>query len=84
MVVRKRSRPISNFLSAQVGPLIQLWLLRLLVPLGAQKEYITRHGFCSDTLSEAIGLNAHIDLEADIDPGKARQAVRKQIGRAHV
>lgn len=84
MVVRKRSRPISNFLSAQVGPLIQLWLLRLLVPLGVQKEYITRHGFCSDTLSEAIGLNAHIDLEADIDPGKARQAVRKLHAEAEI
>ena len=36
--------------------LIRLWLLRLLVPLGAHREFIGPHGMRSDTLAEAIGL----------------------------
>ena len=41
--------------------LILLWLLRILVPLGGQREFMNSHGFNNDSLAEMIGLGHWID-----------------------
>ena len=44
-----------------VSPIIQLWLLRILVPLGGQQQFVNFHWFDSNRLARAVGLDAWID-----------------------
>ena len=37
-------------------PLIQLWILRLLVPLGGYREFLTRYGFGDEALASYLGI----------------------------
>jgi len=45
--------------------IIRLWLLRLLVPLGAHREFIRTYSFSDDLLAVALGLGRWIDGEPD-------------------
>ncbi len=60
-----RRAPRRQFLSQQsladLPPIVHRWLLRMLVPLGGQKEFIGTHGFQNDSLAELIGLADMID-----------------------
>jgi len=63
-----------------VSPAVRLWLLRLLVPLGAHQEFIQRSGFGNDALAHAIGLGEYVDpegLDLEFDPHAARTRLRK-------
>lgn len=42
----------------ELHPLVQLWALRILVPLGATREFVTSHGFSNDQYAEILGLRA--------------------------
>lgn len=61
--------------------LVRLWLLRMLVPLNAQKEFISKHGIQNDKLAENLGLAAPSD-NAPADEG-IKQA-RLQLRRFYV
>ena len=50
-----RSR-VGGGLVVPASPLIRLWLLRLLVPLGGHRRFIRDHGFGDDEVSEIVGL----------------------------
>lgn len=39
-----------------LSPIVQLWILRLLVPLGTHQEFLRDHGFRSDAVAESLGL----------------------------
>jgi hypothetical protein len=67
-------------LQAQLIPIVRLWLLRILVPLGAQREFVGEHGFANETLGEALGLGKWID--SDEQEFQAR-AVRSELRRMH-
>lgn len=54
----------------------RLWLLRLLVPLGGQREFIQPHGFNSDAIAIVIGLGHWIDTEIDLWPDTPDQQDR--------
>lgn len=43
------------------SPLIRLWLLRLLVPLGGHRRFIRDHGFGDDEVCEIVGLGHWIE-----------------------
>lgn len=58
-MARRRSRCTANAVGPD--PIILLWLLRILVPLGGQREFVRSHGFNNDTLAEVIGLGHWID-----------------------
>lgn len=63
-------------------PVIRLWVLRILVPLGGYRELLRPHGFASDALAAAIGLGHWIEpIEGGRDPasvlGELRQLHRK-------
>ena len=54
-MVRLRSRNTSNTVT-KLDPIIHLWLLRILVPLGGHREFARAHGFNDDTLAELLCL----------------------------
>lgn len=58
-MARCRSRYTAN--AVDPDPIILLWLLRILVPLGGHREFVRSHGFNNDTLAEVIGLGHWID-----------------------
>ena len=75
MALRRRSR-YSN-IPLQPTPIVHLWLLRLLIPLGGHREFVTQHGFNNDVLAEVLGLSEWIDPEqCDFDPSKVRAELR--------
>ena len=59
----------SSRLSHTMEPAIRLWLLRILVPLGAHRELIGAQGFTNDAVAEVLGLGRWIDPDQnDFDP----------------
>jgi len=58
--------------------IIHLWLLRMLVPLGAHREFVGRTGFSSDNLAEQIGLGEWVDDESrEYEPNRVLAVLRK-------
>ena len=47
--------------SADVPAIVVLWLLRLLVPLGAHRQIISAEGFRNEAVARAVGLGHHIN-----------------------
>lgn len=85
MIVRRRSRFAHP--PQDVPPLVHLWLLRLLVPLGGLREFLTQHGFCNDALARLIGLGEWIDTDTrEFDPNAIRTELRKlhQMGEINL
>jgi transitional endoplasmic reticulum ATPase len=61
-----------------LNPLIQLWLLRLLVPLGGHSDFIGALGFSSDSLARALGLGDMMDpVSGEFDERGARLNLRR-------
>ncbi len=58
-MARRHSRCTVN--AVDPDPIILLWLLRILVPLGGYREFIRPHCFNNDTVAEVIGLGHWID-----------------------
>lgn len=76
MAMRRRSRYSPSLL--KFPSIVQLWLLRLLVPLGGHRDFINQHGFNSDALAETLGLGEWIDSSSrDFDPKAVRTELRK-------
>ena len=62
----------------ELPAIIRLWLLRILVPLGAQQKLVERDGFYSDGMAELLGLQRFLKPNAF-----SRQAVRTALTRLH-
>lgn len=78
MTKQIRRRAVSDLVSpAAVSPLVKLWLLRLLVPLGCHRDFLN-HGFSSgDRLIEAVGLSELGEPEMDeLTPTVLRSRLR--------
>lgn len=76
MVIRRLPR--SSPMPLDIPPIIHLWLLRILVPLGGHGEFINQQGFSNDTLAEVLGLGHWIDPDSeDFDPKAIRTELRK-------
>ena len=56
---RFKDRPVDD-----VPEIVVLWLLRMLVPLGAHRHFIGENGFQSDAVAKAVGLGQWLDLES--------------------
>lgn len=61
----RRRKPGSG-VSGNLDPLVRLWMLRLLVLLGGQREFLGTHGFRNDAVAVALGLGHWVD-EAEFD-----------------
>ena len=85
-----RTRPTYNTAEA-LTPIVRLWILRILHPLGGYKEWVQNHGFRCDELASALGLQAWLDEgERPFDARAVRlelrqrySAAEKQRHRAH-
>ena len=61
----------------QLDSIVVLWLLRMLVPLEGQREFLHANGFSNDSLAETLGLGHWIDPEkGDFDLKAVRSEVR--------
>ncbi len=58
-MARRRARYSGN--AIEIDPIIRLWLLRILVPLGGHREFLHSHGFHNDALATALGLGHWVD-----------------------
>lgn len=77
MISRRRTSRYSRT-PIDVPPIVRLWMLRLLVPLGAHREFILHTAFSNDTLAEVLGLEEWIDPESeDFNPKRVRIKLRK-------
>ena len=47
--------------SLDIPPLVRLWLLRILVPLGGHRELFNQHGFNNEVVAEFVGLGEWIE-----------------------
>ena len=75
----KRKVAILHTNPGSVEPLIRLWLLRVLVPLGGYRQFLYHHGFNNDTLAEVLGLGHWIDSETREFDQKAVQSELRQL-----
>ena len=74
--MRRRSRTDGAVLG-EVLPVIKLWLLRILVPLGGYRDFITEHGFKNDALAESLGLGHWVDpADREYNPLLVRTELR--------
>lgn len=61
MLANESERP--SLAACEITPLVLLWMLRMLVPMGGHTKFIKRHGFSDDRIAQAIGLGRLIDTE---------------------
>lgn len=76
MNTSRRASPVQD---PEVNPLVRLWVLRILVPLGGQQGFIEPGGFLKAGVASALGLaDPAEDEEADsFSPSAARAALRR-------
>lgn len=60
MARRQRHRFFEKF--TEVEPLIQLWLLRMLVPLGGHQHFVRAHCFSEGSAAVALELDNQFQL----------------------
>ncbi len=60
MAMRKRYSYKSNFIS-KLDPIVRLWMMRILIPLGAQRAFFDSSGFNDETLAYEVGLGHWIE-----------------------
>jgi SpoVK/Ycf46/Vps4 family AAA+-type ATPase len=79
-ILMSRRRQAEAATSGTLSPIVRLWILRLLFPLGLHRHFILKHDFNSDALAEAL------DLHEWIQPGPQEfnvLAVRRQVRSAY-
>lgn len=59
--------PFAKISNKNIKPIVKLWALRLLVPLGGNSEFIRRHGFSNDELARKLGLREWEEDGQDVD-----------------
>jgi len=66
---------------SEITPQVQLWMLRMLVPMGCHNKFIKgRHGFSNDGLAHVLGLGKWVDANEDeFQPS----AVKRQLRQFH-
>jgi transitional endoplasmic reticulum ATPase len=63
----------------QLSPTLELWILRILVPLGVHRSFVNQHDFSVDALAEALGLGDWIEPSGrEFNPQAVRAELRKK------
>ena len=69
----------------QIPPVVRLWLLRLLIPIGAHTQFITNMGFNDDATAAQLGLDEWVGRNPREFEGKlVRTALRKAHESAEI
>ena len=75
MTARHRKPFISE--SKGIASIAELWMLRILVPLGGHKDLLNRSSFSDDDVARAAGLGQWLDDEdRDFDASAIRLELR--------
>lgn len=78
VTMKRYRRRAKNSTIPECCDLVRLWLLRLLVPMGAHRQFIGHHDFGDDNLAEFLGLGKWIDAEEfDFDQRVLLASLRK-------
>ncbi|GAB4213770.1 MAG: hypothetical protein Fur007_08630 [Rhodoferax sp.] len=80
--IRSRQRAASAHTDAP-GPIVQLWMLRILVPLGGHKACVKPHGFNDDAMAEALGLGHWVEPDDAVFESFDVSAVRAELRQLH-
>ena len=68
----------ATYRASETCPILKLWLVRLLIDLGAQKEFITEYGFANDSIAYAIGLGDWVNgTRTEFDRNKVMLEMRR-------
>ena len=65
----------------KIDPAVHLWTLRILVDLGAHREFVNTFGIQNNTVAKAIGLGHWVDTEATTFDLKAVRAELRLLHR---
>ena len=68
-------------INSKVSPLIKLWTLRVLIPLGGHRAFLTKNCFHNDVLTHALGLEEWADLE--YEAGFDHKAILQELKKLH-
>jgi len=73
-----QGKSVVRIVSPVLLPIVHLWILRLLIPLGLHPHLIMKHDFLNDALAQALGLQKWMhpgpdDFNADAARGTLRQ-----------
>ena len=80
-VTRHMHRKTRRGRQAVASPLLQLWVLRILVPLGGQQGFVEACGFRGATVASALGLS---DPETEEEAGAfSPAAARANLGKLY-
>lgn len=74
-----RHRPSCSNNAINTDPLVRLWMLRILVPLGGHREFVSSIGFNNYDLAKILGLGHWIGPSADEFNLKAIQTELRQL-----
>lgn len=75
---RKPANPPSRTIE-NIENIVELWMLRILVPLGGHKTLVHRGGFSEDAVARALGLGPWLDDEdREFDSAAVRLALRER------
>ena len=75
-IIRRRAKKTAH--PENLDPIVHLWILRILFPLGCVRDFISLHGFSNDTLAALLGLGDWIDPPLDdFKPKSARLELRR-------
>lgn len=66
--------------STDIANIAELWMLRILVPMGGHKTLVNRGGFVDDAVARAVGLGAWLD---DDERGFDAAAIRHELRNRH-
>ena len=83
---RKSSSLVDRQNQSCLPPLVERWILRLLVSLNGHQKFLTTHGFSDDPLAEALGFSSSLDLDSEDFVHKkvlARLRQRARISEQH-
>lgn len=76
---RRRSRYAR--MPLEIPSIVHLWLFRLLVPLGAHREFVQKDSFSDDPFAELLGLGGWID---DDNLNFDQKAIRAELRKLHL
>ena len=62
-----------------VPPLVHLWILRILIPLGMHKEFIQMYFFADNDIAELLGLSEWVNVDPDTFDTKAIRSHLQKI-----
>lgn len=78
----QRRKP-SDTASTNITNITELWMLRILVPLGGNKVLLNRNSFSDDAVARSLGLDAWLDDDdRDFDAAAIRLELREQYRAA--